>query len=75
MKGSAKMSRFTKATLLIAGLILAAAAEAALVSELFVEREGFFIGGEWLLPAVGVAVWVLIKQVGNCLKTLAKSDE
>ena len=57
------MSRFTKATLLIAGLILAAAAEAALISGLFVERDGFFIGGEWLLPAVSVAAWALVKQV------------
>ncbi|MGN0657484.1 MAG: hypothetical protein ACI4KR_11920 [Ruminiclostridium sp.] len=59
------MSRFTKATLLIAGLALAAAAEAVLVCGLFSERGGFFIGGEWLLPAVGVAVWVLVKQVGK----------
>ena len=65
MKGSAKMSRFTKATLLIAGLVLAAAAEAALISGLFAERGGFFIGGEWLIPAVAVAAWVLVKQVGK----------
>ena len=57
------MSRFTKATLLIAGLILAAAAEAALISRMFIEREGFFIGGEWLVPAVAVAAWALVKQV------------
>lgn len=65
MKGSDKMSRFTKATLLIAGLILAAAAEAALISRMFIERGGFFIGGEWLLPVVAVAIVVLVKQVGN----------
>ena len=59
------MSRFTKATLLIAGLILAAAAETAIVSRMFVEREGFFIGGEWLVPAVAVAIVVLVKQVGK----------
>ena len=65
MKGSAKMSRFTKATLFIAGLALAVAAEAALISGLFAERGGFFVGGEWLIPAVGVAAWTLIKQVGK----------
>ena len=64
------MSRFTKATLLIAGLILAAAAEAALISGLFAERGGFFIGGEWLLPAVAVAIVVLVKQVGKLYKQI-----
>lgn len=59
------MSRFTKATLFIAGLALAVAAEAALISGLFAERDGFFIGGEWLIPAVAVAAWVLVKQVGK----------
>ena len=67
------MSRFTKATLLIAGLILASAAEAALVCGLFAERGGLFIGGELLLPAVCVAVWVLVKQVGK-LYRLIKED-
>ena len=57
------MSRFTKATLLIAGLVLAAAAETAIISGLFAERGGLFIGGEWLLPAVGVAALALVKQV------------
>ena len=59
------MSRFTKATLLIAGLILAAAAETALISRIFIERGGFFVGGEWLVPAVAVAIVVLVKQVGK----------
>ena len=59
------MSRVTKATLFIAGLALAVAAEAALVSGLFAERGGFFVGGEWLIPAVAVAAWTLIKQVGK----------
>ena len=26
---------------------------------------GFFVGGEWLIPAVGMAAWTLIKQVGK----------
>ena len=75
MKGSAKMSRFTKATLLIAGLILAAAAEAALISRMFIEREGLFIGGEWLVPAVAVAIVVLVKQVGKLYKNVVKEEE
>ena len=64
------MSRFTKATLLIAGLILAAAAETAIVSRMFVEREGFFIGGEWLVPAVAVAIVVLVKQTGKLYRRI-----
>ena len=59
------MSRFTKATLLIAGLVLAAAAETAIISRMFAERGGFFIGGEWLVPAVAVAIVVLVKQTGK----------
>ena len=64
------MSRFTKATLLIAGLILAAAAETAIISRMFAERGGFFIGGEWLIPAVAVATWVLVKQVGKLYRRI-----
>ena len=70
MKGSAKMSRFTKATLFIAGLALAVAAEAALISRLFAERGGFFIGGEWLIPAVAVAIVVLVKQTGKLYRRI-----
>ena len=64
------MSRFTKATLLIAGLILAAAAETAIVSRMFVERDGFLIGGEWLVPAVAVAIVVLVKQTGKLYRRI-----
>ena len=64
------MSRFTKATLLIAGLVLAAAAEAAIISRMFVERDGFFIGGEWLVPAVAVAIVVLVKQTGKLYRRI-----
>ena len=68
------MSRFTKATLLIAGLILAAAAETAIVSRMFVEREGLFIGGEWLVPAVAVAIVVLVKQTGKLYRRIKEED-
>ena len=64
------MSRFTKATLLIAGLILAAAAETAIISRMFIERDGFFIGGEWLVPAVAVAIVVLVKQTGKLYRRI-----
>ena len=69
------MSRFTKATLFIAGLALAVAAEAALISGLFAERGGFFIGGEWLLPAVGVALWVLVKEMKKLYKEITEKGE
>ena len=64
------MSRFTKATLLIAGLVLAAAAETAIVSRMFAERGGFFIVGEWLVPAVAVAIVVLVKQTGKLYRRI-----
>lgn len=69
------MSRFTKATLFIAGLALAVAAEAALVSGLFAERDGFFIGGEWLVPAVGVAAWVLVKEMKKLYREVAEEEK
>lgn len=69
------MSRFTKATLLIAGLILAAAAEAAIVSRMFIERGGLFIGGEWLIPAVAVAIVVLVRQFGKLYKNVVKEED
>lgn len=68
------MSRFTKATLLIAGLVLAAAAETAIVSRMFIERDGFFIGGEWLLPAVAVAAWVFCKEMKKLYKEITEEE-
>ena len=68
------MSRFTKATLLIAGLVLAAAAETAIISRMFAERGGFFIGGEWLAPAVAVAIVVLVKQTGKLYRRIKEED-
>ncbi|MGN0656017.1 MAG: hypothetical protein ACI4KR_04430 [Ruminiclostridium sp.] len=68
------MSRFTKATLLIAGLILAAAAETAIVSRMFIERGGFFVGGEWLIPAVAAALWVLVKETKNLYREITEKE-
>ena len=64
------MTRFTKATLLIAGLILAAAAETAIVSRMFVEREGFFIGGEWLVPAVVWGAYIAGREIRRLYRTV-----
>lgn len=64
------MSRFTKATLLIAGLILAVAAETAIVSRMFVEREGFFIGGEWLVPAVVWGAYIAGREIRRLYRTV-----
>ncbi|MGN0620000.1 MAG: hypothetical protein ACI4J7_13345 [Ruminiclostridium sp.] len=69
------MSRFTKATLFIAGLALAVAAETAIVSRMFIERGGFFIGGEWLIPAVAVAIVVLVRQFGKLYKNVVKGED
>ncbi|MGN0656075.1 MAG: hypothetical protein ACI4KR_04720 [Ruminiclostridium sp.] len=68
------MSRFTKATLFIAGLALAVAAEAALISGLFAERGGFFIGGEWLVPAVVAALWVLVKEMKKLYREITEKE-
>lgn len=68
------MSKFTKATLFIAGLALAVAAEAALISGLFAERGGFFVGGELLLPAVVAAAWVLVKEMKKLYREITEKE-
>lgn len=70
-----KMSRFTKAMLLIAGLILAVVAEAALVSGAYIDRGYFSIGGEWFLPAVAAAVWVLVKEMKRLYREITQREE
>lgn len=49
------MTRFTKATLIVATLVLAATAY--MIGKVYIVRCGFNVGGEWLVPAVGVAAW------------------
>lgn len=56
------MTRFTKYTLTVAILILAAAATAGAVIYSYHWRGCFSIGGEWLIPAVVIAVWVIVKE-------------
>lgn len=59
------MTRFTKATLIVAALVLAVAAWAWLIGQAYIARGGFNVGGEWLVPAVGVAVWTIGREIKN----------
>lgn len=49
------MTRFTKATLIVAALVLAVTV--CMVGKVYIVCCGFNVGGEWLVPAVGVAAW------------------
>lgn len=62
------MTRFTKYTLRVTVLILTAAATAEAVTYSYRLRGYFAIGGEWLIPAVVVAVWAVGKEVKRLQK-------
>ncbi len=53
------MTRFTKATLIVATLVLAATAY--MVGKVYIVRCGFNVGGKWLVPAVGA-----VARSDNC---------
>lgn len=57
------MTRFTKYTLTVAVLILAAAATAGAVIYSYHWRGYFSIGGEWLIPAVVLGAWEVGREV------------
>lgn len=59
------MTRFTKATLIVAALVLAAAAWAWTIGQAYTARGGWNVGGEWLIPAVGVAGRGVAREVKN----------
>lgn len=62
------MTRFTKYTLTVAVLILVAAATAGAVIYSYHWRGFFSIGGEWLIPAVVVAVLAVVKETKRLYK-------
>lgn len=63
------MSRFTKYTLTAAVLILVAAAAASAVTYSYRFRGYFSVGGEILIPAVVIAVWVIVIETKRLWKT------
>lgn len=57
------MTRFTKATLIVAALVLAAAAWTWTIGQAYIARGGWNVGGEWLVPAVGIAAWGVAREI------------
>lgn len=62
------MTRFKKYAFLVAVLAITAAATAGAVTYSYYWRGRFAIGGEWLIPAVVVAVWAVGKEVKRLQK-------
>ena len=68
------MTRFTKYTLLVAVLILAAAATAEAVIYSYRFRGYFSVGGEILIPAVVIAAWAIAKETKRLWKTTERNN-
>lgn len=68
------MSRFTKYTLTVAVLILAAAATAGAVVYSYHWRGYFAVGGEWLIPAVVVGIWAVVREVKRIFKITEENE-
>lgn len=69
------MTRFTKYTLLLGVLIFTAAATAGAVTYTYYWRGYFAVGGEWLIPAVVIAVWALGKELKRLWKFMEETDQ
>lgn len=69
------MTRFTKYTLLLGVLILTAAAMASAVTYSYCLRGYFAVGGEWLIPAVVIAVWAFGKELKRLWKFMEETDQ
>lgn len=66
------MTRFTKATLIVSALVLAAAAWAWIIGQAYISRGGWNVGGEWLVPAVVAAVWGVAREIKNLYYVIKK---
>lgn len=57
------MSKFSKATLILSGIMLAVVAEAAVISSAWTDRGFFAVGGEWLVPAVVWGLYIAGREI------------
>lgn len=68
------MTRFTKYTLLLGILILTVAATAGAVTYSYRFRGYFSVGGEWLIPAVVVGVWAVVREIKRIWRFTANGN-
>ena len=67
------MTKFSKATLILSGIMLAVIAEAAVISSAWTGRGFFAVGGEWLVPAVVWGVYIAGREIRRLYRTV-RSD-
>lgn len=70
-----QLTRFKKYVFLVAVLALTAAATAGVVIYSYYWRGYFAVGGEWLIPAVVVAVRAVGKEVKRIWKSTQEQND
>lgn len=68
------MTRFKKYVFLVAVLAITAAATAGAVIYSYYWRGRFVFGGEWLIPAVVVGVWAVVREVKRIFKRMEENE-
>ena len=64
------MTKFSKATLILSGIMLAVIAEAAVISSAWEGRGFFAVGGEWLVPAVVWGAYIAGREFRRLYRTV-----
>lgn len=64
------MTKFTRATLILSGVMLAVIAEAAVISSAWTGRGFFAVGGEWLVPPVLWSAYIAGREIRRLYRTV-----
>ena len=64
------MTKLTRATLILSGIMLAVIAEAAVISSAWEGRGIFAVGGEWLVPAAVWCAYIAGREIRRLYRTV-----